>query len=46
MSEKPSYEELEQKIKDLEKQVADKEALQTEDSANTTAATLKAKAGV
>jgi len=46
MSEKPSYEELEQKIKELQKKVADKEALQKEDNANTAAATLKADAGI
>jgi len=46
MSEKPSYEELEQKIKDLEKRVADKEALQTDGNTKTTPESLKADVGI
>lgn len=41
MSEKPSYKELERKIKELQKQVAGKETLPTEGSPKATAASSK-----
>jgi CheY-like chemotaxis protein len=43
MSEKPSYEELEKKIKDLQKQV---ETLQTDGNAETTATSLNEDTGI
>jgi len=46
MDEKPSYEELEQKIKELEKQVDGKESPQTEDKPQTTSATSGKDTGV
>lgn len=46
MSEKPSYEELEQKIRDLQKQVAGKETLPTEGSPKATAASLSEDTGI
>ena len=46
MADKPTYEELKQKIKELEKQVAGKESPQTEDKPQTTSAAPEKETGV